>query len=86
MAFAYFQKTLFRLISFPEILVGAISWVLFCNFAVFPLVQNKSVLNKEQERESRSCSLFNTDSSCTKGGEITKLQNRTQKNSYSSRS
>ena len=49
-------------------------------------MQNKSVLNKEQERESRSCSLFNTDSSCTKGGEITKLQNRTQKNSYSSRS
>ena len=56
--------------SFPEILVGAISWVLFYKFAVFPLVQNKSVLNQEQERESRSCFLFNTDLSCTKGGEI----------------
>ena len=31
-------------------------------------MQNKSVLNKEQERESRSCSLFNTDLSCTKRG------------------
>ena len=33
-------------------------------------MQNKSVLNKEQERESRSCSLFNTDLSCTKRGRI----------------
>ena len=33
-------------------------------------MQNKSVLNKEQERESRSCSLFNTDLSCTKGGQM----------------
>ena len=55
-----------------EILVGAISWVLFCNFAVSPLVQNKSVLNKKQ-RESRSCSLFNTDLSCTKGGGYSKV-------------
>ena len=42
-----FRKTFVRLISFPEILVGAIFWVLFCNFALSPLVQNKSVLNKE---------------------------------------
>ena len=33
-------------------------------------MQNKSVLNKEQERESRSYSLFNTDLSCTKGGQM----------------
>ena len=33
-------------------------------------MQNKSVLNKEQERESRSYSLFNTDFSCTKGGQM----------------
>ena len=47
-----FRKTFFWLISFPEILFGAISWVLFCNFAVSSLVQNKSVLTKEQEQES----------------------------------
>ena len=55
-----------------EILVGAISWVLFCNFAVSPLVQ-KSVLNGEQEQGSRSYSLFNTDLSCTKGGGYSKV-------------
>ena len=67
-----FRKTFFWLISFPEILVGAISWVLFCNFAVSPLVQ-KSVLNGEQEQGSRSYSLFNTDLSCTKGGGYSKV-------------
>ena len=41
-----------------------------------PLVQDKSVLNKEQERDSR-CFLFNTDLFCTKG-DTAKLQNRTQ--------
>ena len=41
------------------------------------LVQDKSVLNKEQERDSRSCSLFSTDLFCTKRG-YRKLQNRTQ--------
>ena len=50
-------------------------------------MQNKSVLNKEEGHESRSCSLFNTDLSCTmelnsmlvlKGAETAKLQNRTQ--------
>ena len=42
----------------------------FC-FATLPyplLVQNKTVVNKEQGHEFRSCSLFNTDLSCTKGG------------------
>ena len=33
-------------------------------------MKNNSVLNKEQEQESRSCSLFNTDLSFTKGGRI----------------
>ena len=41
-----------------------------------PLVQDKSVLNKEQERDSR-CFLFNTDLFCTKG-DTAKLKNRTQ--------
>ena len=41
-----------------------------------PLVQDKSVLNKEQERDSR-CFLFNTDLFCTKG-DTAKLQHRTQ--------
>ena len=61
------------LISFTEILVGTISWVLFCNFDVSPLVQNKSVLNREQEQESRSYSLFNTDLACTKGAGYSKV-------------
>ena len=73
-----FRKTFFWLISFPEILVGAISWVLFCNFAVSPLIQNKSVLNREQEQESRSYSLYNTDLTCVEGANTAKLQNRTQ--------
>ena len=72
-----FRKTFVWLISFPEILGGAISWVLFFNFAVSPLVQNKSVLNKKQ-RESRSCSLFNTTYLVLKGADTAKLQNRTQ--------
>ena len=71
-----FRKTFFWLISFPEILVETISWVLFCNFAVSPLIQNKSALNREQEWESRSYSLSNTELSCTKGGGYSKLQNR----------
>ena len=66
------------LISFTEILVGTISWVLFCNFDVSPLVQNKSVLNREQEQESRSYSLYNTDLTCVEGANTAKLQNRTQ--------
>ena len=41
------------------------------------LVQDKSVLNKEQERDSCSCSLVNTDLFCTKE-DTAKLQNRTQ--------
>ena len=45
-----FRKTFFWLISFPEILFGAISWILFCNFAVSSLVQNKSVLTKEKNK------------------------------------
>ena len=40
-----------------------------------PSVQDKSVLNKEQERTR--CFLFNTDLFCTKG-DTAKLQNRTQ--------
>ena len=56
----------------------AISWVLFCNFAVSApfstsmefnsMVQDKSVLNKEQERDSCPSSLFSTDLFCTKRG------------------
>ena len=41
-----------------------------------PLVRDKPVLNKEQERDSR-CFLFNTDLICIKG-DTAKLQNRTQ--------
>ena len=41
-----------------------------------PLVQDKSVLNKEQERDSR-CFLFNNDLYCTKVDTVN-LQNRTQ--------
>ena len=33
-----------------------------------PLVQDKSILNKEQERDSCPCSLFTTDFFCTKRG------------------
>ena len=56
----------------------AISWVLFCNLLYPPpLVQDKPVLNKEYERDSHSCSLFNTDLFCTKG-DTAKLRNKTQ--------
>ena len=74
------------LISFPKILVGTISWVIFYNFAVFPLVQNKSVLNRKQEKESRSYSLFNTDLACTKGAGYSKVTKYNSRNNYSFRS
>ena len=65
------------LISFPEILVGAISWVLFCNFAVSPLVQNKSVLNKNNE--NLALVLYSILTYLVlKGADTAKLQNRTQ--------
>ena len=72
-----FRKTFFWLISFPEILVGAISWVLFCNFAVSPLVQNKSVLNKNNENLALVLYLI-LSYLVLKGADTAKLQNRTQ--------
>ena len=60
-----------------EILVGAISWVLFCNFAVSPLVQ-KSVLNGEQEQGSLLILYLILTYHVLKGADTAKLQNRTQ--------
>ena len=67
----YIYPPLSDKLIFFMIWTNSISWV--------PplLVQDKSVLNKEQERDSRSCSLFSTDLFCTKRG-YRKLQNRTQ--------
>ena len=65
------------LISFPEILVGAISWVLFCNFAVSPLVQNKSVLNKNNDNLNFVLYLILTYL-LLKGADTAKLQSGTQ--------
>ena len=63
LACAYFQKS-FLLINLDFYFVPLLYPI---------LVQNNSVLHKGQGHESRSCSLFDTDLSCTKGGGYSKV-------------